>query len=130
MDPIVEILRLLAIEPLANAPRFVLGVSLIRGVPVPVVDTASLLDEHAAEPERLVLIDVGGRLVALAVTSVLGLRYLGVAPSQALPPLLKGAAGKVVSAIGTLDAELLLFLDSARLAPRSLHESLLAVSAS
>jgi purine-binding chemotaxis protein CheW len=127
---IVEILRPLPIEPVADAPRFVRGLSLIRGSPVPVVDTTLLLDESGAEPERLVMIKIGGRLVALAVTAVLGVRSIDAGSAHPPPPLLREAAGEIVSAIGTLDAELLLFLDAARLVPRELEESLLVAETS
>jgi purine-binding chemotaxis protein CheW len=126
LDNVVENLRPLPIMPLADAPRFVLGVSIIRGEPVPVVDIGSLFGERAAAPRRMVTLGADGGLVALVVDSVLGVRSLGRDSVDELPPLLQDAAGDIVSAIGTLDAELLLLLRTARIVPAGLFESLAA----
>jgi purine-binding chemotaxis protein CheW len=111
IDAVVETMRRLPIEPLSRAAPFILGMSVVRGSPVPVIDAAALLGECSAGAERLVTIRVGERLVALAMDAVLGLREIA---GGVLPPLLTDAAGDVVSAIATLDAELLLVLNTAR----------------
>src|SRR5665213_2546917 len=76
VENVVEILRLLPVEPLARSPAFVLGLCILRGSPVPVVDARLLFGEHGDPPERLVAIRVGSRLIALAVDSVIGLRSI------------------------------------------------------
>lgn len=124
LENIVENLRPLPIKPIADAPRFVLGLSMIRGAPVPVVDIGSLFDGRATRPQRMVTLEVDGRLVALVVESVIGVRSLGRDACNALPPLLREACGEVVSAIGTLDAELLLFLRAARIVPDAVLDRL------
>ena len=43
---------------------------------------------------------------------------------EPLPPLLQEAAGEMVSAIGRLDADLLLFLNTANIVPEALLERL------
>lgn len=116
IETIVETMRRLPVEPLAKAQPFVLGLSVVRGAPVPVVDVAALLGETATHPERLVTLRVGERMVALALDEVLGLREISGA---AVPPLLQDAAGEVVAAIGALDAELLLVLNTARGIPEA-----------
>ena len=127
IETIVETMRRLPIEPLARAQPFVLGMSVVRGAPVPVVDVAALLGERAANPERLVTLRVGERMVALALNEVLGLREIAGA---AVPPLLQDAAGEVVAAIGALDAELLLVLNTARSIPEDVLDALAAEGAS
>ena len=117
LENVVENLRPLPIEPITDAPRFVLGLSIIRGAPVPVVDIGALFDGQATRPQRMVTLEVDGRRIALVVESVVGIRFLGPDACNALPPLLREACGEVVSAIGTLDAELLLFLRAARIVP-------------
>jgi purine-binding chemotaxis protein CheW len=124
LDAVVENLRPLPIMPLADAPRFVLGLSIIRGSPVPVVDIGSLFGERATAPQRMVTLGADGGLVALLVDSVVGVRALGPDLFDELPPLLQDAGGDIVSAIGTLDAELLVFLRTARIVPDALFESL------
>ena len=115
LDHVVEIMRPPPIDALDGMPHFVLGLSVIRGSPIPVVDLGSLIDQKAAGARRLVTITAGGRTIALAVESVLGVRTLTADVLVDLPPLLRGAAGDVVSAIGTLDSELLLVLKLARI---------------
>jgi purine-binding chemotaxis protein CheW len=120
LENVIETMRLLPIEPVSAAPRSVLGLCPIRGAPVPVVDLQALLAEPEAPLRRMVTLKLGSGTVALAVESVLGVRSIGADESSRLPPLLREAAGDIVTAIGMLDSEFLLFLNSARMAPPSL----------
>jgi len=75
LSHVVETMRPLPIEPLANAPAFVRGLSIIRGAPVPVVDLGALLNTPSSRPPpRFVTVRAGERRVALAVDGILGLR--------------------------------------------------------
>jgi purine-binding chemotaxis protein CheW len=113
-------MRPLAIEPLAAMPPFLLGVSVIRGAPVPIVDAGKLLGSTTpTRPRRVVTLKVGERLVGLAVDSVLGVHLIEVASLNEVPPLLHRVGDDTVSAITQLDAELLLVLRSARIVPES-----------
>jgi purine-binding chemotaxis protein CheW len=120
LQDVLEVMRMLPIEQLSGAPSYVRGLCIIRGSPVPVVDTGLLIGDQVTRPERLVAISIGGRSVALAVEEVVGIRAIGVGASEQLPPLLRDAAVEAVAAIGTLDAELLLFLRTARIVPEDL----------
>jgi purine-binding chemotaxis protein CheW len=112
-------MRPLPVTPLAGAPAFVQGLSVIRGTPVPVVDLGALLSgSDPAKPTRFVTLRLDGRCVALAVEGVLGIRELPGTLSS-LPPLLADASAEAVSALGILDAELVLVLEAARLVPDS-----------
>lgn len=121
---VIEIMRPLPVEPFARAPDFMRGLSIVRGAPVPVVDARGLLGEPSAPPRRWVTVTVNGRVVALSFDMVLGIYAIAPSSSENLPPLLKSAAGEVVMAVGTLDAELLLFLQTARIFPEALRDSL------
>ena len=117
---VVETMRPLPLQRVETAPPIVAGVAMIRGVPMPVIDTARLLGTApATETGRFVTVVVGDRQVALAVTSVVGLRPVAAAALHALPPLLAGAETGAVSAIGALDRELLLLLRGVRLVPET-----------
>lgn len=117
LQHVVETLRPLPVAPLAGAPAHVLGVALIRGLGQPVVDMARLLGEGDAEVTRYVTLRLGERRVALAVGQVLGTRELALDELQDLPPLLRNAGQDSVAALGQIDAELLLVLNSTRLIP-------------
>src|SRR3981081_896571 len=120
LQDVLEVMRMLPIEQLSGAPSYVRGFCIIRGSPVPVVDTGLLIGDQVTRPERLVAISIGGRSVALAVEAVVGIRAIGAGAAEQLPPLLRDAAAEAVAAIGTLDAELLLFLRTARIVPEDL----------
>jgi purine-binding chemotaxis protein CheW len=117
LDRVSEIFRPLPIEPVADAPRAVLGLAIIRGVPLPVVDLGLLIADCACRPERMVALDTGSRRLALVADEVIGIRVFDASAFEALPPLLQDAANERVAAIGTHDAELLLVLRTARLLP-------------
>jgi len=114
-----EIMRPLPLERLGGAPHFVLGLSVIRGESVPVVHLGALLGESVGRGEsgRFTTLDVEGRAVALAVARVIGVAELDPRTLSSMPPLLGGAAGDVVEALGLHDAALLLVLRAARLVP-------------
>jgi purine-binding chemotaxis protein CheW len=119
LEHVVETMRPLPAEPLPGVPGFIRGVSVIRGEATPVVDAAVLLGAENAHPQpgRLVTVRIGDRRVALAVDAVLGVQAIPDESVHDLVPLLKQASTEVISAIGMLDADLLLVLQSAQLVP-------------
>ncbi len=113
---VIETMRPLPIEPVAAAPAFVLGVAVVRGAPVPVVDLAAMQGLDGAEVGRFVTVDAGGRTVALAVSGVVGVRPLdGVALHD--PPPLLAEENPAIEVLGTLDGALLAVLRAARVIP-------------
>lgn len=125
IEHVIETMRPLPIEPLAGAPVAVKGMALIRGVPVPVVALAVLLDDAGEEHSaRFVTVRTGKDQIALSVDSVLGVHRIAAASLLDLPPLLRDADNNIVSAIGAADAELLLVLNAARLVPDGLWNAL------
>jgi purine-binding chemotaxis protein CheW len=123
IEHVIETMRPLPVQKLPGAPPFVMGLAVIRGVPVPVVDTGALLGESDSRSGRFVTVFAGDRTVALSVEDVIGIRALSSGSLQGLPPLVREAGSKTISALGTLDAELLLILRSARLVPQELPGS-------
>jgi purine-binding chemotaxis protein CheW len=83
-------------------PPIVLGISIVRGSPVPVVDLGMLLrGKPAPKVDRFEVLRSGDRRIALAVESVLGIRSLS----------------STIQSVGALDSELLIALDAQQLAP-------------
>ncbi|MES1182668.1 MAG: chemotaxis protein CheW [Myxococcales bacterium] len=126
LEHVRETMRPLPTEPLANLPDFVSGLALIRGRPTPVLDAHHLLggELEAPAPRRYVTIGLGERRVALAVDAVLGVRHVEQARLAELPPVLRESGHDSVSALGTLDRELLLLLERSRLLPDSVWQTL------
>jgi purine-binding chemotaxis protein CheW len=123
IEDIIEQMRPLPVEPLVGAPPFVLGVALIRGSPLPVVDLRLLLHPKrpVAPAGRFVTLRVADHSLALAVDQVLDARALD-AGFVSLPPLLQDAA--LIAALGVIDDGLLVVLRAARLLPEEFLGSL------
>jgi len=125
VELISETMRPLPIEPLAGMPSFVLGLSVVRGAPVPVIDAARMLGiADAAPPGRFVSLRIGARVAVLAVSAVLGVRTITRDSLESLPPLVGEASADFVEAIGTLDSGLLLILRTGRIVPPSVWAAL------
>ena len=107
---VIETMRPLPVEPIASLPSFLRGLSIIRGLPTPVVDLAIVLGTASDVAGRFVTIRLGNRQVALIVDAVLGVRDLELSTTQELPPLLREASKDVLEAIGTLDMQFLVVL--------------------
>lgn len=115
IEHVTEIMRMLPLERLAGAPRYIVGVTVIRGAPVPVVDVGLIIGGESVPATRLVAIRAATRTIALAVDEVIGITR--IAADVCLPPLLREAGADTISAIGALDSELLVFLHTGRLIP-------------
>ncbi|WP_051799555.1 chemotaxis protein CheW [Catenuloplanes japonicus] len=100
---IVEIMRPLPIQPLAGSPHYVRGVSVVRGLAIPVLDLGRLLGDFDTAAERFITTKSGG---VLAIGAVLGVRDVRPEAGREAP-----SVGGVVTAVGVLDAEPLMFLD-------------------
>ena len=107
---VIETMRPLPVEPIAGVPSFVRGVSIVRGIPTPVVDLGTLLGMPGGVAGRFVTLRVGERQVALSVDAVLGVHNLNSSTIQKLPPLFREASKDVIEAMGTLDTQLLVVL--------------------
>ena len=127
LEHVLETLRPLPLQELANMPSFVRGVALIRGRPTPVLDGGSLLGSPATHSAsaRLVTLELGERRVALWVDAVVGIRSIEVDALEQLPFVLRESHREQVDALGALDAELLLVLEHTRLLTEA-HFQLLA----
>jgi purine-binding chemotaxis protein CheW len=124
LDCVIETMRPLALRAFPGVPPFVLGVSVIRGAVVPVIDVQAMLGMQGSTPARFVTIRMDDRTVALAVDRVLGVRTLDDATLGDVPPLIGALDQTALSAIGTLDSGLLVVLGDARLVPEAVWATL------
>jgi len=121
---VLEIMRPLPVDEVANTPGFVRGLSLIRGAPTPVVSLASLFAGPCGPPTRFVVVRAGERRVALAVDEVLGVFGLDSATLHTLPPLVQNAAADILETVGALDAQFLFVLNSGNIVPDNVWQEL------
>ncbi len=120
LSGVVETMRPLPLLPFAQAPAFVLGISVIRGEPVPVLDAGRLAGDEPVRAARFVTLRAGERTAALAVEGVRGLCRIPAESLSSLPPLLAGDGAEAVRAFSSRDAGLLVVLDGARVVPDEL----------
>jgi purine-binding chemotaxis protein CheW len=120
IEQVIEIMRPLPIEQIGGAPRYVRGLSVIRGGAIPVVDLGQILSDRDTRPTRLIAVRAAARTIALAVDSVVGISSVAANKFTQLPPLLREAAADTISAIAALDGALIFILEAARLVPEEL----------
>jgi purine-binding chemotaxis protein CheW len=123
LDEVVETLRPLATQPLAGTPPFVRGISVLRGVPTPVIDVARLLGGAQIEPERYVAVRTERGTVALATGPILGIRNVDANAAGGHPALLGARSSRLVAGVATVGAEPLLLLQSMRTVPDEVWEA-------
>lgn len=122
LTEVVETMRPLPLQSVAGVPRFVLGLSLIRGELIPVVDLARILgaeggEERGAEGGRLVVVRTAERRLALAVDAVLRVLPPELAEGCKVAPLLRQALPAEVAALAVLDGAALAVLESVNVLP-------------
>ena len=125
---VAETMRPLPIKPVAGTPGFVRGVSVIRGIPTPVVDLKALLDnsENSSSYGRFVTLKLDARQVVIGVDSVVGIKSLDSAQLGELPPLLRDVTAELIESFGTRDAQLLIVLRAAHIVPDEVWTTLAA----
>jgi purine-binding chemotaxis protein CheW len=122
---VVETMRPLEVESVPGMPRFLMGIAIIRGSPIPVVALGELLGTRQDKPiGRYVLLNLGEHKIALAVEKVLGVRRLDDSVMHGLPPLLKEPQKELVAEIGVKDERLLLVLRATRMIPDEVWQTL------
>lgn len=111
-----EILRPLPLERVHGLPKFVLGLSVVRGLAVPVVDVSLLLREcDLKDSHRWVVVRAEHRRLVLAVETVLGLRRINLGALEGMPLLLERTRPEYLESMGTLDSQIVVVLRTARI---------------
>jgi purine-binding chemotaxis protein CheW len=115
VEHVSEVMRPLPVRRLAGTQAFVCGVSVIRGVPVPVISIALLLGGNDDGVSRFVTVKGARGPAALAVGAVLGVREIPAAVEQDLSSLF--AMAGPVSGMACVGTDVVLFLHHARVVP-------------
>jgi purine-binding chemotaxis protein CheW len=121
VDAVAETMRPLPLHKVPSSADFVLGMAIVREVPTLVLDAGRLLGDRPSTLGRFVTVRVGARFVALAVDEVIGVRALPADAMAQLPPLVSRTA---IEQVATVDRELMVVLDAARLVPDKLFDEL------
>jgi purine-binding chemotaxis protein CheW len=123
LDEVIETMRPLATHSLAGTPAFVLGISILRGVPTPVIDVARLLGGGQAAVTRFVAVRTERGPVAFATGDVLGIRAAVADPAAQHEGLLRSAPGGLIAGVGRIGEEPLLVLQSMRVVSDDVWEA-------
>jgi len=103
---------------IADAPPHVLGVTNLRGVIVPIVDLRLQFGMDKWQPDEqtvVIVVEVEKRLAGFVVDRVLDVAQLGAEQIKPAPAMSLASGRSFISAIGTLDQEILILLDVDRL---------------
>jgi purine-binding chemotaxis protein CheW len=124
---VVETMRGLPLRPVAGAPSFIRGLSIIRGALLPVVSLAALLGAEEASPRvgRLITVRTGERQIALHVDEVIGAKHIDTSALALTPPLLSEALPGPTERLGALDGQTLALLSAARILSDDLFRDLI-----
>jgi chemotaxis signal transduction protein len=106
-------MRLLPIKAVEGLLPGVLGATVVRGNPLPVVSLPLLLKQSGANVNRFVVVRTLGREFALAVDQVEAISSLEEAEWQRMPKLLQHISS--ADEIAAIDQDLIVTLDMGRL---------------
>jgi purine-binding chemotaxis protein CheW len=110
-----EILRVIAITRVPEAPSHVRGIVSLRGHIVPAIDTRQRLGFDSVPPttrSRMIVVEVAGRLFALLVDRVARILKLS---SAAIEPVPAGAARPGATGVARVEQALIHLYDADRL---------------
>ena len=111
-----EIIRMMEITKIPNAPDYAKGVINLRGRVIPVIDFRKRFNvpealEANEESRRIVVVDINGTTIGLIVdqvSQVIKLENESVSPT---PETVKSSGGGCFSGIGRLGDKLIILLD-------------------
>lgn len=113
-----EIIRMVEITKVPQAPIYVEGVINLRGRVIPVIDLRKRLNLELAEMDkntRIVVVDIGGNIMGMIVDSVSEVLRLPSNTIEPPPDLVSGIDSDHISGVAKLEDRLLIFLDLSRI---------------
>jgi purine-binding chemotaxis protein CheW len=117
VDDVLEIIRLQHITSVPRAPGFVLGITSLRGVIVPVFDIRKRLGleerEHTRSTRILVISDEGSPH-GIIVDSVTGVVRLGDEDIEPPPSVIGGVDAEYLAGVGRVSGRLLIIFNTGR----------------
>jgi purine-binding chemotaxis protein CheW len=106
---VLEVADIGDITPVPGARNAVIGLKNLRGTVITVVDLAAVMELAAMQPrQRIVVAEEGGRHVALAVDSVVGVEPVPKPSETVESPHLVGAALIDGGLVGVIDVKAVL----------------------
>lgn len=113
-----EINRMLGITKVPRSPDYVKGVINLRGRIIPIISLRkrfNLPEKETDKSTRIIVADIGGRVVGMVVDSVNEVLRLPKDTVEPPPPLVAGAHSDYINGVGKLKDRLLILLDLTKL---------------
>jgi purine-binding chemotaxis protein CheW len=109
-----EIIRMLEVTRIPNAPQHVEGVINLRGRIIPIVDLRSRLGIARKEHDnntRIVVVELSGTVVGFVVDAVREVLRVPKSVTEPPPQIVGGVDAAFITAVGKLEDRLLILLD-------------------
>jgi len=109
-----EIIRVISITKIPNAPDFIEGVINLRGKVIPVIDLRTRLNKIRKSHDnntRVIVVEVSGKTVGFLVDSVKEVLRIPKNITEPPPSMVSGVNSEYITAIGKLEDRLLILLD-------------------
>lgn len=126
-----EIIRMMPITKVPNAPGFVEGVINLRGKVIPVIDMRKRFGMPAAthdDKTRIEVMDLQGQIVGFVVDAVSEVLRIKESTVEPPPAVVAGIGSEYMRGVGKLEDRLLILLDLDRLLDEEELSSLAAVA--
>ncbi len=110
-----EVIRVREITWLPKAPTFVKGIINLRGDVIPIID---LRDKFGLEPSeqtemtRVIVAEVGGRLIGMVVDSASQVVRISADQIDPPPPVLGGFSEEFINGVGKIEDRLVVLLNA------------------
>ena len=122
-----EIIKMLPITKVPNAPKFVEGVINLRGRVIPVIDLRiklGLSKQDHTKNTRIVVIELNSRTVGFIVDEVNEVLRITNDLTEGPPEMVGNVNREFITSIGKLEDRLLLLLDLEKVLSENEHEQL------
>ncbi len=122
-----EIIRMLQVTKVPNAPDYVDGVINLRGRIIPVIDLRCKLGIERKEHDkntRIVVVEVSGKTVGFIVDAVTEVLRIPESITEAPPEIVTGVNSEYIKAVGKLEDRLLILIDIEKILTTSEHQQL------
>jgi purine-binding chemotaxis protein CheW len=133
ISTVESIIKMQAITKMPHSPRFVEGVTNLRGKVLPVIDARKRFGMPAQEPDRksrIIIISVDRREVGLIVDGVSEVLTINEQTIEQAPPLATTVESAFITGIAKINDRLVILLDPAQVLTDQEQESLAEFTAS
>lgn len=113
-----EIIRMMPITRVPNAPPFVEGVVNLRGQVIPIIELRRRIGMEASPHDkstRIIVVQLGKKTVGFIVDAVGEVKRIPGRVVEPPPPIVAGIESEYISGVGKLEEQLLILLDLNRL---------------